>query len=175
VPVELRFVQPSLVELDDLDTEVLACTMWSDVRPAHGLAGLCDFRLAGRLSQLVRKGFVTGAPGEVVMVPGKPRLSFDKLLLFGAGDRARFDEASFRSIVSAMLSTMEGLAARIAVVELPGRHDELIAADRAADILLLAAGGKREHDVWTLVENSEGKQRIVQHMIEERRRVRRVL
>jgi hypothetical protein len=173
--VELRFVQPSLVELDELDTEVLACSLWSDVRPAHGLAGLCDWRLAGRLSHLARAGFVTGRTGEVVMVPGKPRLSFDKLLLFGAGDRSAFDEDAFTRIVSGMLKTMEGLAARVAVVELHGRHDELIAADRAADILLAATGGKREHDVWTLVEGADGKQRIVQHMIEMRRRIRRVL
>jgi hypothetical protein len=69
---------------------------------------------------------------------------------------------------------MEGLSTRVSVVELPGRHDNLIPADRAADILLAHAGGKPEHDVWTLVEGAEGKQRIVQHMIEERRRVRRV-
>src|SRR5262249_17344054 len=81
-PGELRFVPPELARLDEIDCEVLACTVWSDVRPSHGLAGLCDWRLGGRLSDLERRGLVTGALGEVVLVPGKPRLTFDKLLVF---------------------------------------------------------------------------------------------
>jgi hypothetical protein len=171
--VELRFVTPELARLDEIDSEVLACSVWSDARPSHGLAGLCDWRLAGRVSELERRGHITGALGEVVMLPGKPRLTFDKILLFGAGPRAVFSEETFKRLVQRMLATMEGLSARASVVELPGRHDNLIPADRAADILLAFAGGRPEHDVWTLVEDADGKQRIVQHMIEERRRVRR--
>lgn len=173
--MELRFVHPDLSSLDDLDTEILACTVWSDTRPAHGVAGLCDFRLAGNLSILLRNGFISGKLGEVVMVPGKPRLTFDKLLLFGAGEKATFNEETFRKIVKHILDTTENLCARVAVVELPGRHDNLIAAEKAADILLASASRKREHDIWTLVENPDARQRITQHMIEERRRVRRVL
>ncbi|UQA61606.1 M17 family peptidase N-terminal domain-containing protein [Polyangium aurulentum] len=173
--MELRFVNPELTSLDELDTEILACSVWSDARPVHGVAGLCDWRLSGGLSTLLRSGFVTGTPGEVVMVPGKPRLAFDKILFFGAGPRAAFDEDAFRRVTLHMLNVMEGLCARVAVVELPGRHDGLIAAERAADILLASAGRKREHDVWTLVEGADARQRITQHMIEERRRVRRVL
>jgi len=172
--VELRFVPPELASLDEIDSEVIACSVWSDVRPSHGLAGLCDWRLGGRLSDLERRGLCTGALGEVVLLPGKPRLTFDKLLVFGAGPRASFGEEAFRTVILRMLATMESLLARASVVELPGRHDGLIAADRAADILLACAGRKPEHDAWTLIEDPEGKQRIVQHMIEERRRVRRV-
>ena len=172
--MELRFVTPELARLDEIDSEVLACSVWSDARPSHGLAGLCDWRLGGRISELEGRGLVTGALGEVVLLPGKPRLTFDKLLVFGAGPRASFGEEAFRAVVLSMLAAMEGLSARVSVVELPGRHDGLIAADRAADILLACAGRKPEHDAWTLVEDAEGKQRVVQHMIEERRRVRRV-
>jgi hypothetical protein len=173
--VELRFVTPELARLDEIDCEVLACSVWSDVRPSHGIAGLCDWRLGGRVSELERRGLIRGLLGEVVLLPGKPKLTFDKVLLFGAGARASFGEEAFRSIVLAMLETMERLLARVSVVELPGRHDQLIPADRAADILLACAGRKPEHDAWTLVEDHEGRQRIIQHMIEERRRVRRVL
>lgn len=173
--MELRFVEPYLARLDEVDSEVLACTLWSDVRPAQGLVGLCDWRLGGRLSRLMRSGAITGAVGEVIMIPVKPRLTFDKLVLYGAGPRADFGEAVFRNTVARMLATMEGLCARVGVVELPGRHDELIPAERAADILLASAGRKPEHDVWTLVESGEAKAAITQHMIEERRRVRRVM
>ncbi|HEY4118732.1 MAG TPA: M17 family peptidase N-terminal domain-containing protein [Byssovorax sp.] len=173
--MELRFVSPELASLDDLDGEILACTIWSDARPSHGVAGLCDFRMAGRISSLERETLVSGELGEVALLPGKPRLTFDKLLVFGAGDRAAFDEEAFRAVVLHMLSTMEGLCARSLVVELPGRHDALISAERAADVLLACAGRRPEHDVWTLVEDADGRQRITRHMIEERRRVRRVM
>jgi len=171
--VELRFVTPQLASLDEIDSEVLAGTVWSDARPSHGLAGLCDFRLAGRISDLQRRGHITGELGEVVLLPGKPRLTFDKLILFGLGSRGEFTEEVFRDVVVSMLRTMESLSARASVVELPGRHDNLIAAERAADILLACAGRNAEHDVWTLVEGADGRQRITQLMIEERRRVRR--
>jgi hypothetical protein len=173
--VELRFVAPDLGSLDALDSEVMACAVWSDARPAHGVAGLLDWRLGGRISALQRRGLVTGELGEVVMLPGKPRLHFDKLILFGAGPRAEFEEGALRHVVARMLATTKGLCARVAVVELPGRHEGLIRAEEAADALLACAGRDREEDVWTLVERSEGKQQITQHMIEQRRRVRRVL
>lgn len=173
--MELRFVSPDLASLDALDAEVLACAIWEDARPAHGVAGLCDWRLGGRISELMRRGLITGELGEVVMLPGKPRMSLDKLLLFGAGPRSAFDEAVFREVVARMLTTLRGLGARVAVVELPGRHEGLIAAEAAADALLERAGREREEDLWMLVERSEGKQQITQHMIEQRRRLRRAL
>ncbi|AKT36514.1 M17 family peptidase N-terminal domain-containing protein [Chondromyces crocatus] len=174
--MELRFVSPDLASLDMLDAEVLACPVWADIRPAHGVAGLCDWRLGGRISELQRRGLVTGELGEVVMLPGKPRMSLDKLILFGAGTRAAFDESVFVAIVNRMLSTLRCLGARVAVVELPGRQDRLIRAEAATDALLDCAEREREgEDLWMLVEGAEGKQQIAQHMIEQRRRLRRAL
>jgi hypothetical protein len=173
--VELRFVSPSLTALDELDAEVLACSVWSDVRPLGGVAGLVDWRMAAGLSRLCARGRVTGALGEVVLLPGKPHVSFDKVLAFGAGPRDLFDDEAYRAVVASMLRATADLAARSVVVELPGRHDGLVPADHAADVLLASAGPRREHEGWTLVEGAEGRQRITQHMIEERRRVRRVL
>lgn len=173
--MELRFVSPNLQSLDKLDAEVLACALWSDVRPMHGVAGLVDWRMAGRLSKLLARARVTGELGEVVLLPGKPHVPFHKVLAFGAGPRATFDEGAFRTVVASMLRVMADLAARGVVVELPGRHDGLVTAERAAEILLASAGEHREQDVWTLVEGPEGRQRVTQHMTEARRRVRRVL
>ena len=83
--MDLRFTTPELRKLDLLGTEVLVSTLASDERPPHGVTGLLDFRLAGRISRLIHKGFATGRVGEVLLVPGKPKLPFDKLLLFGVG------------------------------------------------------------------------------------------
>jgi hypothetical protein len=110
----------------------------------------------------------------VVLLPGRPKLGFDKILLFGIGIPADFSELVFRSVVEKMLSTLEGLKARTAVVELPGRHLDAISAERAADILLEIAGARAEHDVWTLIETADAQRVITQHTILERRRVRQL-
>jgi hypothetical protein len=170
--MELRFTIPHLRKLDLSGTEVLVAALASDERPPHGVAGLVDWRLAGRISRLLETGFATGRIGEVLLVPGKPKLPFDKIVLFGIGAVADFNESIYRAVIGRMLQTLEGLRARTAVVELPGRHAGAIDPDRAADILLESAGGRQEHDVWTLVETSEAQRVITQHMIQERRRVR---
>ena len=170
--MELRFVKPELDTLDLAGTEVLASCLASDERPPHGVSGLADWRLAGRISRLIASGFATGAVGEVVLVPGRPKLTFDKVLLFGTGPRDQFGEHVFRVVIERMLATLERLKTRNAVVELPGRHADAISPDRAADILLEAAAGRPEHDVWTLAEPMEAQRTITQHMVQERRRRR---
>lgn len=172
--MDLRFTTPELRKLDLLGTEVIVSTLASDERPPHGVTGLLDFRLAGRISRLIHDGFATGRVGEVVLVPGKPKLPFDKLLLFGIGKQTEFNDPVFRAVLDKILRTLEGLRARTAVVELPGRHFDAISPERAADILLESAGGQKEHDVWTLIEPLEAQRAITQHMIQERRRVRHV-
>jgi hypothetical protein len=110
--------------------------------------------------------------GEVLLLPGKPKLPFDKLLLFGIGKQTEFNDPVFRAVLDKILRTLEGLRARSAVVELPGRHFDGISPERAADILLESTGGQKEHDVWTLIEPLDAQRAITQHMIQERRRVR---
>lgn len=172
--MELLFVSPELSELDALESEVLACAVWQDVRPAGGVAGLCDWRLGGRISELFRSGQLVGEIGEVMLVPGRPRLAFDKILLFGSGPRRAFDEDRFREVMRHMLATIDGLGTRVAVTQLPGRQNDVIRPERAADMLLeaVAHDAARRADVWTLVEPTDARRRIQQHMVEERRRIR---
>jgi hypothetical protein len=170
--LDLRFSTPELRKLDLLGTEIIVSTIASDERPPHGVTGLLDFRLAGRISRLIQAGFATGKVGEVLLIPGKPKLPFDKILLFGIGQCSEFNDPVFRTVLNKILRTLEGLRVRTAVVELPGRHFDAISPERAADILLESTGGQKEHDVWTLIEPAEAQRAITQHMIQERRRVR---
>jgi hypothetical protein len=172
--MELRFTLPQLRKLDLAGTEVLVCAFAEGERPPKGVAGLVDWRLVGRISRLVASGFVKGSLGETLLVPGRPKLPFDKILLFGVGNTCDFSEGVFRAVVEKVLSTLEGLKARSAVVELPGRHFDGITPERAADILLEMAGGRPEHDAWTLIEPLEAQKVIAQQTILERRRVRQL-
>jgi hypothetical protein len=172
--MDLRFIAPTLRKLDLSGTEVLVGGLAPDERPPRGVAGFCDWRWGGRLSRLIAAGFATGALGEVLLLSGRPKLPFDKVILFGVGDKAQFSEVVFRSVIERVLGTLEGLRSRTAVVELPGRHFDGISPERAADILLEIAGARPEHDVWTLVETNEAQRLVTQQTILERRRVRQL-
>ncbi|HTV23785.1 MAG TPA: M17 family peptidase N-terminal domain-containing protein [Polyangiaceae bacterium] len=168
--MELRFVGPELAELDRVGAEVLVAALFRDERPPRGVAGLFDWRSAGRLSRLMQEGYATGELGEVLMAPAKPSLPFDKVIFFGAGERDAFDDLVFGALIERILSTMEGLRTRSVVAQLPGRHLDVIAPERAADILLDGAADKPEHDVWTLVEDSAAQRAIGEHLLKKRRR-----
>jgi cytosol aminopeptidase family protein len=170
--MELRYVVPELSKLDQAGTEVLMLGLFSDERPPAGVAGLVDWRSAGRLSRVLLGGFATGDLGEVLMLPGKPNLPFDKVILFGAGKKSELDDGVFAALIERMLKTAEGLRTRTLVAELPGRHADAIPAERAAGILLEAAQGKPEHDVWTLVEGAAAQKAIGKYLQEQRRRAR---
>src|SRR5580692_2734692 len=124
--MDIRFLAPELCRLDEASVELCACTIWSDVRPVRGLAGLLDWRLGGRLSALLASGFVTGEAGEALLLPGKPHVPFEKVLVVGMGVRAEFGDATFREALQRIVRALDGLRVRRAVVELPGRADGLI-------------------------------------------------
>jgi hypothetical protein len=170
--VELRFVRPLLRDLDSVGSELLACGVFEDERPARGTAGLIDWRMVSAISRHMAAGRITGRLGEVVMLPGKPRLPFDKVVLFGLGDSSNFDENVYLRVVEQMLRVLAGLKVRIAVVERPGRHLERMAADEAVDLLLDACESLGDQDTWTLVEKIADHKPLTDHLEERRRRLR---
>ena len=173
--MDIFFLEPSLRRLDDAEAaEVCVCSMWSDERPAPGFAGLLDWRLGGRLSALMKSGFVTGEEGEKLLVPGKPHLPFEKLLVVGLGARATFDEEAFRRSIVTVAGALAGLRVRRAVVELPGRANDAIDPERAVTLALECVGTLPEHDAWWLVEAPAVQKRVEQRAAEERRRARSI-
>jgi hypothetical protein len=171
--MDLHFVPPDLRRLDETGAELLACTIWSDERPLRGLSGLLDWRLSGRLSALAKSGYLTGALGEVLMIPGKPKLPFEKMLVFGTGSRDAFGDATFRAVLEHISRALEGLHVRKAVVELPGRAAAAIEPERATEIVLELIDESPSHDAWWLVEDPKFVPRIEVAARDERRRTRR--
>jgi len=166
--LDLRFVARDLRRLDETSAEVIACGIYRDARPMTGLAGLVDWRLCGQLSRLAKQGFLLGEVGEVLAVPVRPRLPFDKLLVAGLGPRASFVDATFKKVLDRMITSITGLHCKKAIIELPGRGDEAIPAERAAEILLDLIG-EDERDVLTFVEDTNGRERIEKRALERRR------
>jgi hypothetical protein len=170
--MDFRFVAPDLRHLDSAGAEVCVGSIWSDERPARGLAGLLDWRLGGRLGALMQSGFVRGDRGEALLVPGKPHVPFEKVIVVGLGARGPFGEDGFREAILRISATLEGLRVRRAVVELPGRACGAIEPELAIALTMDCVGASTQHDTWWLVETAADQRRIEARAAEERRRTR---
>jgi len=170
--MELRLVGPDMRQMTTARGEVLVCCLFEDERPVQGIAGLLDWRMATRLSRHLTAGVLTGARGETAILPGKPRVPFEKLVLFGLGPKAEFDENAFIDTVCRILDTLAGLRVRMAVIERPGRHTSVVDAVRAIQVITSVCEEHGGQDVWTLLESASDQKRIAQHLEEERRRKR---
>jgi len=166
--MELRFLPPESRYLDEASAELCACTIWKDERPVRGFAGTLDWRLGGRLSALLKSGFVRGDLGEMLLVPGKPHVPFEKVLVVGLGARGEFDDGAFRQAVLRIARALEGMRVRRAVVELPGRATEAIDPERAVTLTIDCLGASSEHDAWWLVEGGAA-QKLMQPRLRSRR------
>lgn len=170
--MDVHFVPPDLRRLDAMRSEALSIPFFEDERPLSGTLGLVDWRLSGFVSRLILRGRISGRSGEGVLIPARPRLSFEKLFLFGLGPRSRFDERVLRDATSRMLTTLTKARVRASVLVLPGRVLGLIGPVRAMELFLEVAAQHPDHDDVTLVEESEA-QRAMEPVVErERRRAR---
>jgi hypothetical protein len=80
-----RLIEPTLEAVDAIDADTLVLHMTSDVRPLAGMASYVDWRMCGHLSDLVIRGVITGAKGEVVLLPTHGRIPAGRIFVFGWG------------------------------------------------------------------------------------------
>ena len=135
MPVELAWAERDLRSLDRLAGEVVVCSAFDDDRPPRGVAGLVDWRLGGRLSRLMIESFLETSEGKMLLVPGRPRVPFEKIVIVGLGAREGFDEARYERALDVVLRALADLQVRRLTIDLPGRHRGAIDAARAVQIL----------------------------------------
>jgi Cytosol aminopeptidase family, N-terminal domain len=111
---------------------------FEDERPLQGLAGLVDWRTGGSLSALLRRGFCTGAAGEAVLLPGRPTVPMDRLVLLGLGPSRGFDRAAAEAAGERLVTVVEGLVPREVLVAMPGRASERAVVEAVFDGLTRA-------------------------------------
>jgi hypothetical protein len=135
----VSFLNAELGKWDVLDgaqkPESLVLSFFSDERPLRGAAGLCDFRLCGRLSRLLARGKVKGEFGESTLYPPR-KLGFPQLLLFGLGPGERFSESAARDASRKIFEISGRMAWKRAALVLPGRSTGRLSARRALELLL---------------------------------------
>lgn len=169
--IELRTVRPKLEDVELAGGELLACGVFEDERPFRDLAGLVDWRLVGRLTTLAYRGLITGKLGEIVMIPAKPRLPFDKVLVVGLGPRTDFTAAKFQSAWTSLLTAMEGIRVRRGVVEVFGPR--LLEPGDIGTALAHGAEDESLFETISFVEEPERAKLVAERLDEERRKARR--
>lgn len=170
--IELRFVASDLRALDGVRCEALATTFFEDERPLRGAAGLCDWRLAGRISRLLLRGRVRGRYGERLLIPGRPRLPFEKLFLFGLGPSANFDEQVFRAASLALLEALDAARVRSAAIALPGRAYGMPEPERAMELFVELPSASAPRDDLVVIESADAARAMTPVLERARRRAR---
>jgi hypothetical protein len=170
--MDVRFVTPDWKSLDALQSEAILAPLFSDERPLRGVLGLIDWRLCGFVSRMLQRGVLQGAAGEDVLIPLRPRLLVDKLLLFGLGPEAEFDEARAAAATERMLAAGVRARMRAMALVLPGRNTGCISAVTAMESFVQATAQSRDHDEVVLIEAAEAQKDMDPILQRERRRAR---
>ena len=139
--MNVSFLASELGKWDQLDKapQALILPFFADERPLRGAAGLCDWRLCGRLSRLLQGGRVKGSWGETTLYPSGPRLPFGKLVLFGLGPSEKFDEAAAREAGHSIGQAAARMRLQRYALVPPGRSTGRLSARRALELYLASA------------------------------------
>ena len=172
--MDLRFCAVGLRAIDALRCEALALPMFAGERPLPGALGLVDFRLCGLVSRMMLQGRIDFSAGECVLLPGKPRLSADKVFLFGLGPRQDFSADSVRLCSRSMFATLQAAGVRRTALVLPGRQLGHLPAAAVMRVFLESIPSLSDQDELTVIEQPEAQREMAPVVEGERRRARAV-
>lgn len=114
-------VGPLTVEsVDKLEADGLLLFVARDERPLQGLAGLVDWRLAGGVSRLLKKSWITGEVAEHVLAPGSRVIGIERILTVGLGPADDVTAKTLEEAVSGAADAATEAAVASLVVGLPG-------------------------------------------------------
>ncbi len=148
---------------DSGTSEALALSFFEDERPLRGAAGLADWRLSGRISRMVKSGRMTGARGEVTMLPPPGnRLGSERLFLFGLGASRPFEEREYRAATRRVRDVLARAGVSRYLAQPPGRATGLISARRALELWLDEAETDKLPADVTLIESIAGQKEMAE-------------
>ncbi len=91
--------------LDRVEGEVAAALFFSDQRPPQGSAAILDWRLNGKLSELMAAGKATGKPGEQIVLGGNHKVAAPWALFVGCGPFRELSAQALQTQLRALLQS----------------------------------------------------------------------
>lgn len=118
--METTVAEEDLEHLDALDADTLLLFFPEEDGPLQGLAGLVDWRLTGRLSRYLMRGWFTGAVGEKLLMPTHGRLVPIRVLGVGVGPREKLDLDGVEAAAEIAGKALKEAKVRAVACALPG-------------------------------------------------------
>jgi hypothetical protein len=122
-------------DIDQVPTDTLVLSFFQDERPLKGQTGLCDWRLCGRLSKLIKTKYIEGQFGDPLLMPADRQLPCEKILVVGLGPRNLFSLDRFRQVVTNICEALRKLQVTRFALALPGIGLSELDPAEASDIL----------------------------------------
>lgn len=121
--MEVSVAQQDLERLDRLEADTLLLFFPEEEGPLGGLPGLVDWRLTGRLSRYLQRGWFTGGRGEKLLMPTHLRLPMVRILGFGIGPPSELDLEAVERIGELAGRTLKEARAKSVALALPGEPE----------------------------------------------------
>lgn len=106
----------SSLPIDEVPGHVTLATFFEDVRPLKGSTSLIDWRLNGRLSDLIIQGKISGHFSESLIMPSQGRLATKDIFIFGLGGAGEVSEKRLEDGFSILIDKLAMLKSPDVVV-----------------------------------------------------------
>jgi hypothetical protein len=118
--MRIQFVRPDLHQIDHVQAETFVVCLFEDERPPRGVAGLLDWRLCGRLSNLLVEERLGTGFREAMLFPAYERLPVQRVCAYGLGSVSEFTAARAREASWFVADSLHRLRVRSFITALPG-------------------------------------------------------
>ncbi len=130
--------------------DIVVVTFFEDERPLSGAAGRVDWRLCGKLSELIVSGKLTGAAGDAVLVTPRGAIRAPILVALGLGLRRDFGADALEAIACDAASRSLALRSGNVALPLPSSESTGIPLRKRVDAVVrgvMAAVSERGEDL----------------------------
>ncbi|MBI3540931.1 MAG: hypothetical protein HY073_02170 [Deltaproteobacteria bacterium] len=93
----------SSLPIDEVPGRMALATFFEDLRPLKGSSGLIDWRLNGKISDLILQGRLSGSFSESLIMPSQGRLAAKDIFMFGLGNFSELSEKRFEEGLSVVI------------------------------------------------------------------------
>jgi len=95
--------------IDEIQTDTIILTFFSDERPLKGESGLLDWRMNSYISKQLEEKKIKGNLHENTLILGNQKIQSKKIYLFGMGETNSFNEDKIDKIVGHIKETLKGM------------------------------------------------------------------